>query len=1049
MKRLFYSSFFFLLLKYGGLAQSPTFAVARHLTTAQGLSQGQVNCLLKDNEGFIWLGTQDGLNRFDGYRFRHFFHESDDSTTLSNNFIWRIIEDSRHDLWIGTFGGGLCRYDKVTETFQSFHPAPLTPATVSENSIRSICEHPAGTLWAGADKGLWAFDLNTRQFRLPNTALNELINITALFPVSENRLLLGTGTGLFCLDIPTSQLYPVTHSGKPIPAVTSFAEGESGQLWAGAGAGLFLLQKNHLTGLPEVLHSFIHQPTTSRAPVNSIQSLFPERNGILWIGTMTGLARFDTRSPEAGFEMFEHDATDPNSLSNDMVYSLLEPEPGLLWAGTREHVNCIFTVRSPFFNLPSDGYGDGLCSNSVLGMAEDDAGNLWIATKGGLTRIGNFGSEPSNWQMECLNVRNTPTMPFDYVIRIAPAADGALWVTFRRNGFALLKKDSTGKWFFEKNDPFDKLLRGAGINGIYTDKQGITWLATPGQGLFRWNRETGEHRIFNVENTGRTLPHPYIFCVLEDSRGRFWVGTANGGLCLMNREQGTFEPYLHRPGDTASISSNMVLSLMEDSKRRLWVCTANGLNLHLGNGRFYRFSKKDGLPNEVIYGMLEDEDSRLWVSTNRGIACFKAQDDHLADLQLFDVTDGLQGDEFNQHAFYRTRDGRFCFGGTGGLTIFRPSEIRPYPYKPPVVLTDFQLFNQSVAIRQSSDDGRFFLKKSINTIEDIVLRHDQNFIAFEFAALGYTRPENNRYAYRLEGLDEQWMESGQRRYAGYPNLPPGDYIFQVKAANHDGVWNEAPRSVRIKVMPPWWRTWWAYFIFAGMVVLVIYGFFRQRLQTVRQLEKAKAEEREQFRKRIARDFHDEAGNKITKIALLGEVVRNRTRDNQVLQHMLAQLENNIQDLRSGMRDFIWVLDPVNDNLYDTLARLRDFANDLFEHSSTRFSAEAITENLRHVPLDAGQRRHILLIFKEVANNCVRHAGAKQSILRASRSGANLVSIFFSDDGNGFDENTVNEGKGFQNMRDRAEKTGGKLSVSTSPGAGTTVQLDFEITQTGN
>ncbi|MBK7938729.1 MAG: hypothetical protein IPJ82_17310 [Lewinellaceae bacterium] len=1030
-----------------GQGQQRPFRVARYLTPEQGLSQGQVNCLWKDSEGFLWLGTQDGLNRFDGYRFRQFFHESDDPASLSNNYIWQIYEDSRRDLWIGTFGGGLCLFDRVGETFQTFYPSAHSSNTVSQNAIRSFCEWPAGTLWTGTDKGLRSFDLNTRKFRAVPLILNELNNVISLFPFADKQILLGTANGLFCFNIQTEQLTPVTHSGKPVSGVSAFSRGENGQIWAGSLYGLFLVHQNPRTGFPEISRSFFSNTGHERG-IPAIHSLSWMKNGILWIGTSEGLGRFHTRHPEAGYELFKHDNKDPQSLSNDLISCLLEVEPGLLWAGTREGVNCISAAPEPFFNLKSGGNAGDLCSSFVLGMVEDDAGNFWIATKGGLTRVSNFGQDPASWNTECLHPDNTPSMPADYVIRTTPAGKDALWVAFRRNGFALLKKDRKGKWFFEKIKTFDSLLGGAGMNGIYVDKQGVTWLATPGVGLIRWNPATGEHKVFSTGTDTMSLPHPYVFCLFEDSRNRFWVGTANGGLCCMDREKGVFHPFLHEPGAPASISGNMVLSIFEDSRKRLWICTANGLNLYMENGRFRRFTKKEGLPNEVIYGMLEDDEGRLWVSTNRGLACMSFRDSVLLSVRAFDVAAGLQGNEFNQHAFYRTRDGRFCFGGPNGLTIFRPSEISPYPFPPPVVLTDFQLFNQSVLVNRLSSGGSFFLEKSINSLEKIVLRHDQNFIAFEFAALGFTQPENNRYAYQMEGLDVQWVECGQRRYAGYPGLPPGEYTFRVKAANHDGVWNDTFKSLHIRVLPPWWRTWWAYILFAGAAGLMGYVFFRQRVQQIRQVEKAKTEEREQFRKRIARDFHDEAGNKITKLTLLGAVIRNRAGGDAGLQQLITQLENNIQDLRSGMRDFIWSLDPDNDNLYDTLSRLRDFANDLFEHSEICFSVEGLSENLRHISLDAGKCRHILLIFKEIANNCVRHSGADQAILNVSRR-EDTVSVLFSDNGTGFDKNAAGKGNGLQNIRTRAEKTGGEMTIRTAPGAGAGYQLDIKITQTGN
>ncbi len=1005
----------------------------RHLSTDHGLSQGQANFILKDSKGFVWIGTQDGLNRYDGYSFKHFYHQDGDSTSLSNNYIWCLLEDSQHHIWVGTFGGELCRFDRETETFQSFPLKPFSQPTIAGNSVRSLCEHPEGTLWIGADKGLWSLDISTlnlekKDFYTPENSAaapqtEELLNIVAVHPLADSQLLIGAGQGLFKINAANGQISPVPYFGRDMPATTSIVNAvEENKFWTGTENGLFQLEY-----FPA--KDSISVEKGSAFSGRSINTLFLDAQQTLWAGTNEGLSSYS----EQGVAHFFHLENDAATLSNDMVFSILEIGPGLMWAGTRGGISIFSNKKPPFQNLrPTTTFGN-LCSDAILGMLEDGADNLWIGTRDGLTRIGHFSKGKEGWETECLTPANTPSMPFDYVINVKQDRQGGLWCCFRRNGFAKLKQGPADDWYFEKTNTFDDELGTIGMNDLLFDREGFTWLATPGEGLVKWRQETGKYEIFESDSTAGSLKHAYVFCLFEDSYGRFWVGTANGGLCEMDKKTGSFDCHVLDNLDGNSISSNMVLSIMEDSRQRLWVCTANGLNLMEGEGRFRKFFQKDGLPNNVVYSLLEDADHYLWASTNRGLSKISFKNG-VFKTQNFTTADGLPGNEFNQHSFLKTKGGLLVFGGTDGLTIFNPNDIRPYPYVPEVALTDFQLFNQSVPI---TDKG--ILRKAINETAVIRLKHNQNFIAFEFAALGFMQPENNQYAYMLEGLDEAWVHSGNRHFTSYPNLPPGGYIFKIKAANHDGIWNEIPKTITIKVLPPWWQTWWAYFAYTGLAALLIYGTIRFREKSVRQIERAKTAERERFRKRTARDFHDEAGNKITKMSLLTEVAKRQSVGNKTLPPLLGQMEETIQELRSGMRDFIWVLDPENDNLYDTLLRLKGFANSIFEHTPIRFRTEGITGSLRQFPLNGNERRHLLLILKEAMNNCVKYSEAEEAVLSVE-AWAGRLTIDFYDDGKGFDPSAAT-GNGLRNMRERGAKIGGQVTVESD--GGTRVRLVLE------
>gem|GEM_PF-582645 len=1035
-----------LLLPFFLIAQSPNLSFHR-VGVEDGLSQGNVNCLLRDSDGFAWIGTQDGLNRFDGYEFKNFYHRQGDSGSLSNNFVWALLEDSHRRLWVGTMGIGLCRYDKESEQFRSFSPKSSVGGEGMLNAVRSLCEYPKNKLWVGRDKGLQLFDLETETFVEDSIfavggQAASLQHITALQVLGKGRLLVGSAEGLSLLNISERKLKKID---LPTGSILKIRKEKNQDFWVATNRGLFKIRCFPESDSTALLHHFQKEAGNPRSlPGNSVFALLKDENNFLWVGTNAGLGCLNTQNLAAGFVSYSHDGKHLNSLSNNLVYALCAVEPGLIWAGTREGISRFSSCPPVFFNLRFEE--SGLCSNNVLGMTEDGQGNFWIGTKGGLTRVSNFGESRNLWEMECFNTSNAPGMRNDYIMNLTADSKGTLWAVYRRNGFSTLKTGKSGGISFSPPDKFATLFSKTHLTRILEDSRGDYWLATSSNGLYHLSAASRKLTAYNAEpEDSASLTGNYIFDLMEDDKGQLWVSVNGGGLCKINPREATFSCFTHDPKIPASLSDNMVLSTFRDSAGRLWVCTANGLNLLEKEGKFRRFFKTEGLPNDVVYGMLEDTQGNLWVSTNKGISKISFRDG-VFETQNFDLSHGLQGNEFNQYAFYKTHDGRLCFGGTGGLTIFDPADIQADTFVSSVVLTDFQLFNQSVRVaRQVSDtyaEG-FFLPKAINLLEEVCLRHHQNFIAFEFTAPAFRSPEKQQFAYKMEGLDKDWILCGNRRYAGYPNLPPGDYTFLVKAANHDGFWNERPKSIRIRVLLPPWKTWWAYLLYllaAGMTVL---GIVRFRVQSVRRLEQAKEEEREAFRKRSARDFHDEAGNKITKIALLTEMAKRQSGDQKDLRTLLTQIEQNIQDLRFGMRDFIWVLDPSNDNLYETLLRLKDFANGFFEYSDIHFTTRGLEESLLQIPMSGSQRRHLLLIFKEAINNCLKYSRATHAKLEILKRD-NAVILTFSDDGVGFDKNKEKRGNGLKNMQMRAEKLGGRFTISPKKDRGTFIELMMGI-----
>jgi signal transduction histidine kinase/streptogramin lyase len=670
-------------------------------------------------------------------------------------------------------------------------------------------------------------------------------------------------------------------------------------------------------------------------------------------------------------------------------------------------------------------------------MAEDHKGNIWVCSRGGLMRI-TVVDAIDKWKLKCFLPTTSPGMESAYTINITCDDNDDLWVAYRYNGFArgrVLGDQITWQTYPRTT----ALFGGEGVNQVYQDTDGAYWIATRGFGLMQFFPESDSVKVFGAD---QGLSHPYIFRIYEDRQGRMWIATANGGLCQFDRQTEKFACYVNDRSNPNSLSSNMVLAVSEDSKGKLWVCTVDGLNIMEETpGSFSVLTTMDGLPNDVIYAAIEDPEGMTWLSTNEGIVRMQYPQ-RANSLDVFDVRDGIPGEEFNQHAFLTHSSGVFLFGSIEGITVWNPGNIRASAYFPHVVLTDFLLFNESVPISRRGTKRPFTLNANVNDIDRIELRYDQNSIAFKFAALGYAHTKIGTYLYQMEGVDLDWIRSGDRRFASYPALGPGTYTFRVNVCNRDGDCNIAYKSLMIEILPPPWKTWWAYLIYIVLMLSALFGLLWIQAERSRAIEKARAAERDMFRKKMARDFHDEAGNKITLLSLLTDRARKRSENNPEVKDLLIDLQDQIQELRAGMRDFIWIMDPSRDTLFDTVVRFRDFAEKVCEQAEVSFDEKGRTETLRDIIMPGNVRRHFLLIFKEGLNNTLKYAEAHQITFSVRRKDSQVWVFMLEDDGNGFDLKQSSDGHGLGNMKARALQIGAVLDITSDIGIGTRVQLTW-------
>lgn len=816
------------------------------LTTQDGLSQNAANCILQDRRGFLWLGTQHGLNRFDGYSFRVFRHTPLDEGSISDSYVLALIQDAAGDIWIGTYSGGLNRFDPKTERFTRYLNNPADPHSLGGNNVSCIfpCRKNPGILWIGTDKGLSRFDPQKQKFTSyypepgnPNSLSHAIVHAIYASPKDPGILWIGTNAGLDRLDVESNRFTHYRHDpGDPTSlsdaTVWTIFEDSIGHLWIGTSGGLnrFDQQTGRFT------HFVSGYPGANSLSNNHVRTILedPINAGVLWIGTYGGgLNRFDPQKNQ--FHSWLNDPFDSRSLTNDKVLSLFKDQAGILWAGSEIGVNRFDPKRisfSHYYYIPNQQ--TGLSYNDVRAICLDKRGDLWVGTYGG--GLDCFSRAENRFIHYRHHPKQENTVGSNLIRAIIEDRYGFLWIGTFDGGVDRLDPDRKRFTHF-KHDPADPFsLAGNYIRVIYEDRSGALWIGAYDAGLNRFDRATGRFtRFFHNPKDPASLSNNRIFTICEASDGMLWLGTANG-LNKLDRRSGKFTRYLSQPGRFDTLSHNTIMGLCEDRLNNLWIGTyGGGLNrFNPATGGFTSFTERDGLSNDVIYGILEDEQGNLWLSTNRGLSRFNP---HTRQFRNYDIDDGLQDNEFNAGAYFKSQSGELFFGGINGLNAFYPDRIIDNSYVPPVVITAISVFNKPVPIGGRGGEIPF-LAKSITETQSMELDFKQNTLSFEFAALHYLAPKKNQYAYMMKGLDKDWNYAGNRRFVTYTALPPGDYEFKVKGSNCDGAWNEQGVSLKIKVIPPFYRTFGFYLLVVFSVLFLAGSLYRLR---VKQLKKRKEE----------------------------------------------------------------------------------------------------------------------------------------------------------------------------------------------------------------
>jgi len=802
-------------------------------STDQGLSHSNVSSQVEDGLGFIWAGTEDGLNRFDGYGFTVFRNDPDNPKSLSSSRVTSLAVDNEGYVWIAT-ANGLNRYNHRVMAFDHYFHDPADPNTLPSNGITKLAFDKQGVLWVGTGGGLAVFDKATGKFKryvnnpqdsasLPGNA------ITGLAIDQAGRIWAGSDAGVGMLTVNTGSFTNYSASSPDVAKklssnnVRSMFCDSKNRVWI----GYFETGVNMIDLSTGTIHEFKNDPKDDTSLSNNYVVSFAERkNGDIYIGSDTGLNIF--REPRS-FTKHYFDSRKQDGLSSDIIVSILFDRNDVLWIGTRLggiNVNDKDKHRfSTFRANPSDP--TALSNPKTSGFAESMDGQIAVATDGGGV---NF-YDKSTGQFTALrhDPKNRNSISSDKVLALAFDHNGGLWIGTWSAGINYYNP-KTGAIKRYRHDPADPTsLSTNNIFDLFADRDGTIWVGTWGRGVCRYNKETDD--FTNVSNdaddptSGATSG---INSMVQDQQGNIWVCYTGQGLYMFNPY--TKEKKLYRKTDQpGSLSENDVTSLQIDSKQRIWVGTSAGLNLFdRQTGQFKVYKMEHGLPNNTVNGIEEDDFGFLWLSTNQGISRFDPQEEVFKN---FTKADGLQGNLFNPRNSLKLATGEILFGGNDGFNMFNPAQMAENTVPPSIYVTDLKLFNKAVEIGEGK-----LLTEAMYLTRDITLPYNQNFLSFDFVGLSFRFSDKNQYRYQMEGLQEGWMDLGPERKVSFTNLAPGDYVFRVNASNNDGLWSEQPAEVNITIVPPFWATWW----FRGLVLLVVVvAAFRVYAYRSRQIKDSK------------------------------------------------------------------------------------------------------------------------------------------------------------------------------------------------------------------
>lgn len=981
-----------------------------HCSVKNGLSQGSGYAITQDKDGFIWMGTQNGLNQYDGYQVNVYYHGVNNYP--GSNYITSLLTDSSGNVWIGSTGG-LSMVDHTSRQFIPFSNYIQSPTLLDSinitrlwqdarqntwvlsfskgvfcidnatkkvkhffaeeqvvNQMVDITADKSGAIWLAMQHAIFRFNEEQQQFvPMPLVAVSENTTIRALCVDQNNNLWIGTfEDGIYITDASAKTIRHLNRAdnnrlGLVSNEITSLLQDKEGNCWIGTRNGL----NRYLANSDSIVHATHMDDVPESLARNFVLSLFEDRQSNIWIG-LSGEGFDKYNANKYRFRLYRHIQNGSDDIGDNMILSIRRLTPGYLHFGTQSSGLVIMNEATGKFTHYTKGAANSIIHNTVYDIDRDNSGAIWLATWGGLCsyKAGNFRryDNPGKKITELYTVHKLSTAE-------------VLWVS--------------------------------GTNGT-----------------FRFDINTQQWLKWNAEETN-SVGTQIVRVFYEDEEQHVWMGTENNTVIRYNSRDNTIT-VVKLP---SSNTQNVVRCLKKDGLY-LWIGSDNGwMKLNTQTLKIERrYTSENGLPDNVVYSMEKDEQGNWWLGTNKGLTCYTLSNGF---FRLYNESDGLQSNEFNTNCSATDAGGKLYFGGINGFNSFNPSELLVKSLPPIIRFTAIKLF-----------DDAYLAGLATDRVEHLTFNHRQNFISFEFAALNFSASENATYYYMMEGVDATWLNSGTRRYVSYTSMRPGNYVFKVRSINRDGVFSGNIATLSIRINPPWWQTWWAYASYVLMLGAVIYGLYRARIKT---LEQKQADElktmvitQENERKRLSRDLHDDIGTKLSAIKLYVSSFEHKLEE-QKLEEAKKLAENSgqlIDETMTGIRKMLLNLSPDVLEEFGYATAVEALVNRINE-------TEVIHFNLVMFGLKQGlPKDHELSLYRitqELINNVLKHAQASEVSLQVGYRDEKII-LMIEDNGKGFDVNAHKNGYGLKNLEARTRLLHGKMQIDSQPGKGTGILIEI-------
>jgi len=1013
---------FLLILSCTFCFAQPSTLYFRNLNTGNGLSQNKINCIIQDKRGFTWIGTDDGLNRYDGHRFQVFRHDPSNSATLSGNMITDLLEDKNEILWIATADGGLSRYDyrlPPDKQFQQFKHSPSDSTSIPVNIINALLEDASGDLWlATSGNGVLRFNKEKKTFSEPirrksRTCLDLAIDHKGIIWAGKQ------GGGLTKIDPATmkyeeDERYFDVYAKLPHMTVSSLFRDSKNNMWMGSWDKV-VYRVDPATQREDV---FRKTEDPFSFPEDDPLSFAEDKNEHIWIGgKYNGLYFYH---PATGkFFNYRHDPSKEGSLAGNQVNCIFIDGSGIVWLGTNGGISIYDPVQQKFAQtfLPIIDNN----RQTIYDFHTDENNNVLIGTSEGLYVRNATDRSLRHFPLTYKNEKLAVTKFFRN-------RDGVLYIGTQVSVFRLNKDFSVAPLpNTDKDVVMNHIIESRVVSMTADTIDGHPVLLVSPYGhylayydfvLEQWvSRQDSIRQIIKKFNIRDNLIREFF----KTSNGNIWMATTKSGLGEWARHSSPVVRYYNNiPGNDSSISNNHIFDIREDKKGNLWVSTYGG-GLHYFNVDTKQFQHITASHN-LAEGMQVDDSGNVWMIANGNLDRYDPYHKSYSTFELPDLekSGGVRG------YICGDANGKMYIAGSGYFIVFDPTQVRDLRTTPPVHFTDFKIFNDSYS--------HLLFEKEIN------LKYNENFFTVEYAAPGYHAGYPVQYSHQLVGVDHNWVDDGSKSAVNYTNLDAGEYMFKIRATIKPGVWENEISSVLIRIKPPWWRTWWFFSMAAVFIALVIYFMYRYRINELLK--------RQAIRNKIAQDLHDNVGSTLSSISVYSQVAKIYQQQQKLepLQDTLEKISATSSEMISEMNDIVWAINPRNDNMETILQRMESFARPLLASQEVKFHFSYVP-GIQHQHLEMAKRKNFYLIFKEAINNALKYSGCKNLWVDISLHHHQLE-LLVKDDGKGFDVKKIRSmntlsGNGVRNMEMRAKEMKGNWSIVSSD-SGTIVKLAFPI-----